>query len=253
LVKGRDFSPEFTTDVGNSILINQATVKEYNIEEPIGFKFHSRDKVYQVIGVVKDFFALSFHEQIMPMAIFASTKGRRLIAAKLPPDFSSATITEIEGIWKRIAGDVPFEYSFLDDVMSNNYDEDRRLGSLFTTFSLLTVFVACLGLFGLSAFSAERRTKEIGIRKALGASVSNIIRLLSKEIVILVGIAGVMALPIAYLVIRKWLETFAYRTEITLTLFLLSGLVVMAIALATVSYQSIRAARANPVESLRYE
>jgi putative ABC transport system permease protein len=137
--------------------------------------------------------------------------------------------------------------------MSDNYDEDRRLGSLFTVFSLLTVFVACLGLFGLSAFSAERRTKEIGIRKALGASVSNIIRLLSREIVILVMIAGVLALPVAYLVIIKWLETFAYRTEITLTLFLLSGLVVMAIALATVSYQSIRAARANPVESLRYE
>jgi putative ABC transport system permease protein len=253
LTRGRNFSQELTSDAGRSILINQAAVKEYNMEEPIGFKFYQGDKVYEVVGVVKDFYAHTFHQQLMPMALFASTHGRRLIAAKLPSGFSSAGITEIEGIWKRIAGDVPFEYSFLDDVMSDNYDEDRRLGSLFTVFSLLTVFVACLGLFGLSAFSAERRTKEIGIRKALGASVSNIIRLLSREIVILVMIAGVLALPVAYLVIIKWLETFAYRTEITLTLFLLSGLVVMAIALATVSYQSIRAARANPVESLRYE
>jgi putative ABC transport system permease protein len=137
--------------------------------------------------------------------------------------------------------------------MSDNYDNDRRLGMLFSVFSLLTVFVACLGLFGLSAFSAERRTKEIGIRKALGASVGNIVRLLSKEIVILVVIAGAVAFPVAYLVINRWLETFAYRTDITLTIFLLSGLVVLTIALATVSYQSIRAALANPVESLRYE
>jgi putative ABC transport system permease protein len=253
LVKGRDFTGEFMADAGNSILINQATAREYDIEEPIGFKFYLGDKAYEVVGVVKDFYSHSFHEQIMPMALFAATKDRRLIAAKLPPDFSSHTIAEIEGIWNRIVPEVSFEYSFLEDVMSENYRDDKRLGILFTIFSLLTVFVACLGLFGLAAFSAERRTKEIGIRKALGASVTGIIRLLCREIVVLVVIANAVAWPVAYLAIDRWLETFAYRTNITLTIFILSGLLVLFIALATVSYQSIKAALANPVDSLRYE
>ncbi len=253
LVKGRNFSSESSADAGKSILVNQKAVEEFQMDQPIGFKFHSRDKAYQVAGVVRDFHALPFHEQIMPMALFAATEKRRVIAAKLPPDFTSETIVQTENIWNRIVPEVPFEYSFLEDVMSESYDNDRRLGMLFSTFSLLTVFVACLGLFGLSAFSAERRTKEIGIRKALGASVANMVRLLSKEIVILVMIAGAVAFPVAYLAIDRWLETFAYRTDITLTLFLLSGLVVLIIALATVSYQSIKAALANPVDSLRYE
>ncbi|KPL05227.1 MAG: hypothetical protein AMJ73_01775 [candidate division Zixibacteria bacterium SM1_73] len=253
LVKGRNFSREFGADAGNSILINQVAVREFEIDEPIGFKFYLSDKEYQVIGVVRDFYFHSFHEQILPMALFAATKDRRLVAAKLPPDFTSQSITEVEKIWNRIVPEVPFEYSFLEDVMSKNYEDDRKLGTLFTTFSLLTVFVACLGLFGLAAFSAERRTKEIGIRKALGASVTGIVRLLCKEIVILVVIANAVAWPVAYLTIGRWLETFAYRTQITCTLFLLSGFLVLIIALATVSYQSIRAALANPVEALRYE
>jgi putative ABC transport system permease protein len=253
LVKGRNFSREFAADAGNSILINQVAVGEFEIDEPIGSKFYLGDKAYEVAGVVKDFHSHSFHEQIVPIALFAAEKDRRVIAAKLPPDFTSQTIAQTEKIWNRIVGEVPFEYSFLENVMSDNYEEDRKLGTLFTAFSLLTVFVACLGLFGLSAFSAERRTKEIGIRKALGASVANIVRLLSKEIVILVIIAGAIAFPVAYLAISRWLETFAYRTDITLTIFLLSGLVVLIIAVATVSYQSIKAALANPVDSLRYE
>jgi putative ABC transport system permease protein len=253
LVKGRNFSREFAADAGNSILINQVAVREFEIDEPIGFKFYLGDKEYRVVGVVKDFYFHSFHEEILPMALFAATKGRRLIAAKLLPDFTSQSIGEVEKIWNRIVPEVPFEYSFLEDVMSKNYEDDRKLGTLFTVFSFLTVFVACLGLFGLAAFSAERRTKEIGIRKALGASVTGIVRLLCKEIVILVVIANAIAWPIAYLAIGRWLETFAYRTQITCTLFLLSGFLVLIIALATVSYQSIRAALANPVDSLRYE
>ena len=256
LVKGRDFSREFAADVGNSILINQLAVQQFEIEEPIGFKLYLGDKpykAYEVVGVVKDFHSHSFHQEIMPMALFAVQRDRRIIAAKLSPDFTSQTIAETEKIWNRIVGEVPFEYSFLEDVMSENYRDDRKLGTLFTLFSFLTVFVACLGLFGLSAFSAERRTKEIGIRKALGASVANIVRLLSKEIVILVVVAGVIAFPVAYLAISRWLETFAYRADITWAIFAFSGLLVLVIALATVSYQSLRAALANPVDSLKYE
>ncbi|MFB0517207.1 MAG: FtsX-like permease family protein, partial [Candidatus Neomarinimicrobiota bacterium] len=253
LVEGRDLFRESAADAGNSILINQAAVRDFEIDEPIGFKFYLGEKAYQVVGVVGDFHSHSFHNRIPPLALFASTKDKRLIAAKLPPAYTSASISGIENIWNTVVSDVPFEYSFLEDVMSENYREERKLGTLFTTFSLLTVFVACLGLFGLSAFSAERRTKEIGIRKTLGASVINIVRLLSREILLLAVLANAVAWPLAYLTIDRWLETFAYRTDITLTIFLLSGLVVLIIALATVSYQSIKAALANPVDSLRYE
>jgi putative ABC transport system permease protein len=253
LVQGRNLPPESAADAENSILINQAAVRDFEIDEPIGFKFYLGEKAYQVVGVVNDFHSHSFHSRIPPLALLASTKDNRLIAAKLPPGFTSKSTGRIEGIFATVVPDVSFEYSFLEDVMGENYREERKLGTLFTVFSLLTVFVACLGLFGLSAFSAERRTKEIGIRKALGASVANIVRLLSKEIVILVVIAGAIAFPVAYLVISRWLETFAYRTDIPVTIFLLSGLAVLIIALVTVSYQSIRAALANPVDSLRNE
>jgi putative ABC transport system permease protein len=253
LIEGRNFSGEFAADAGNSILINQAAVKQLELKEPIGSKLNIRDKVYQVVGVVKDFHFHSFHMQIMPMALFASASGRRLIAVKLPTDFTSQTIAEIEKIWERIVPDVTFEYSFLEDTVGKNYRDDRKLGTLFGIFSLLTVFVACLGLFALAAFNAERRTKEIGIRKTLGASVAGILSLLCREIVILVAVANAVAWPVAYLVINRWLETFAYRTRISMTLFLFSGILVLLIALATIAYQSARAALANPVESLRYE
>jgi putative ABC transport system permease protein len=253
LVKGRDLLRESAADAGNSILINQAAVREFEIGEPIGFKFYLGEEEYQVVGVVEDFHSHSFHNHIPSLALFASSKERRLVAAKLPANYTSESITGIGKIWNAVVPDAPFEYSFLEDVMSDNYEEDRKLGTLFSTFSLLTVFVACLGLFGLAAFSAERRTKEIGIRKALGASLTGIVRLLCKEIAILVAMANAVAWPVAYLTIRRWLETFAYRTEITLTVFIISGFLVLVIALATVSYQSIKAALANPVDSLRYE
>ncbi len=253
LVEGRDLFRESAADAGNSILINQAAVRDFEIDEPIGFKFYLGEKAYQVVGVVCDFHSHSFHNRIPPLAMFASTEAKRLIVAKLPPAYTSASISGIENIWGTIVPEAPLEYSFLEDVMSENYKSEWKVGTLFTIFSLLTVFVACLGLFGLSAFSAERRTKEIGIRKALGASVANIVRLLSKEIVILVVIAGAVAFPLAYLVISRWLETFAYRADIGWTIFALSGLVVLGIALVTVIYQSAKAALANPVDSLRYE
>ncbi len=253
LAEGRDLFRESAADAGNSILINQAAVRDFEIDEPIGFKFYLGEKAYQVVGVVCDFHSHSFHNRIPPLALFASTDAKRLIVAKLPPAYTSASISGIENVWGTIVPEAPLEYSFLEDVMSENYKSEWKVGTLFTIFSLLTVFVACLGLFGLSAFSAERRTKEIGIRKALGASVANIVRLLSKEIVILVVIAGAVAFPLAYLVISRWLETFAYRADIGWTIFALSGLVVLGIALVTVIYQSAKAALANPVDSLRYE
>jgi putative ABC transport system permease protein len=253
LVEGRDLFRESAADAGNSILINQAAVRDFEIDEPIGFKFYAGEKAYQVVGVVSDFHSHSFHNRIPPLAMFASTEAKRLIVAKLPPAYTSASISGIENIWGTIVPEVPLEYSFLEDVMSENYKTDRKLGTLFTIFSLLTVFVACLGLFGLATFSAERRTKEIGIRKALGASAAGIVRLLCREIVILVIIANAAAWPLAYLAIRRWLETFAYRVDIGWTIFALSGLVVLVIALATVIYQSAKAALANPVDSLRYE
>lgn len=253
LVEGRNFSGEFAADAANSILINQAAVEQLELKEPTGSKLYVRDKAYQVVGVVRNFHSHSFHMQIMPMALFAAGSDRRLIAVKLPPDFTSQTIAGVKKTWNHIVPGVPFKYLFLEDAIGKNYHDDRKLGTLFGIFSLLTVFLACLGLFGLAAFNAERRTKEIGIRKTLGASVAGILRLLCKEIVVLVAIANAVAWPVAYLVINRWLETFAYRTRITITLFLFSGILVLLIALTTIAYQSAKAALANPVESLRYE
>jgi putative ABC transport system permease protein len=253
LIEGRNFSGKFAADVGNSVLINQTATEQLETGEPIGSKLYIRDKVYQVVGVVKDFHSHSFHMQIMPMVLFASADYRRVIAVKLPPDFTSQTIAEVEKVWNRIVPEAKLEYSFLEDTVGKNYRDDKKLGTLFGIFSLLTVFVACLGLFALAAFNAERRTKEIGIRKTLGASVAGILGLLCREIMILVAIANAVAWPLAYLVINRWLETFAYRTRITITLFLFSGILVLLIALVTIAYQSARAARANPVDSLRYE
>jgi putative ABC transport system permease protein len=253
LMEGRNFSAESAADVSGSVLINQAAVKQLETSQPIGSKLYIRDKVCQVVGVVRDFHSHSFHMQIMPMALFAAASERRLIAVKLPPDYTSQTIAEVEKIWNRIVPGASFEYSFLEDAVGKNYHDDRKLGALFGIFSLLTVFLACLGLFALAAFNAERRTKEIGIRKTLGASVAGILGLLCKEMVVLVAIANTIAWPVAYLVINRWLETFAYRTQITVTWFLLSGIMVLFIALAAIGYQSVKAALANPVDSLRYE
>ena len=202
--------------------------------------------------MVKDFHFQSLREAIRPLGLFI---GRNLnyLAVRIQPDDVSGTLAAFETQWKTFAPDQPFTYSFLDRDVDALYQADQRTGSLFGTFALLAIVIACLGLFGLAAFTAEQRTKEIGVRKVLGASVAGIVLLLSKEFTKLVGIAFVVAAPLAYFGREWWLQRFAFQVEISWWIFLAAGVAALAIAWLTVSYQSIRAALTNPVEALRYE
>jgi putative ABC transport system permease protein len=204
-----------------------------------------------VIGVVQDFHFMPLHRAIGPLVITPGFFG--YAAIKVRAQNLAATLAFIEATWKEIEPDKSFIYSFLDDILNQNYETEDRLSQLTTYFSGLAIFIACLGLLGLVSFAAARRTKEIGIRKVLGATVANLVRLLSQEFLKLVLIANVLAWPIAYVAMSIWLENFAYRITPSGWTFLIAGAAAVVIALLTVSYQAIRAALANPVEALRYE
>ncbi|MEX1054586.1 MAG: FtsX-like permease family protein, partial [Rhodothermales bacterium] len=177
----------------------------------------------------------------------------RMILLRLSGRELSSTLGFLEDQWKAVAGDVPFSYQFLDDAFDELYRTEQRLSQVFAAFAGIAIFISCLGLFGMFTFAAEQRTKEIGIRKVMGASVRQIVRLLSKDFVLLIGIALVPAIPVAYFVMSRWLENFAYHIELTGGVFLIAGLTSLAIAVATVGYQAVKAAMADPVKSLRYE
>jgi len=205
--------------------------------------------------VIKDFHFQSLHEEIRPLAFhwmgpdgFGKTVSVRFRTTNIP-----VLLKSIEKTWKRLAKGQAFEYEFFDERFAANYNSEQNTARLLTAFSLLAIAIACLGLLGLATFATQQRTKEIGIRKVLGASVLNLSRLLSNEFLKLVLLANLIAWPLAYFVMNRWLRDFAYRTSLDIRLFLLSGVLALIIAMLTVSYQSIRAARANPVNSLRNE
>ncbi len=259
LVDGRFFSRDFSTD-STAIILNEAAVKEFGltVEEAVGKRLVSpgfgedEAQFISIIGVMKDFHFQSLHDAIRPLGVFI---GRTLpyLAVRVRPDDIPGTLARLETAWQAFAPDQPFTYSFLDSDVDALYQADQRQGSLFGIFALWAIVIACLGLFGLAAFTAEQRTKEIGVRKVLGATVPGIIVLLSKEFTKLVGIAFVVAAPLAYLFIDRWLQDFAFRVDISWWIFLMAGLAALVIAWLTVSYQSIRAALTNPVDALRYE
>jgi hypothetical protein len=253
LVAGRSFSRAHGTD-STAFIINEAMARKMGWREPLG-KIIINPGAFKgpVIGVVKDFHYESLHKEIQPAVLNLSHDGIRFIAARIAPAQVEATMADLRNIWQRFAPEQPFEYSFLDADFDKLYRADQRTGKISATFSALSVFIACLGLFGLASFSSEQRTKEIGVRKVLGASVGKIIILLSKEFTQLVLLAFVLASAPAYFFMNKWLQAFAYRTELGPEIFLLAGTAALAIALLTVSYQSVKAALANPVEALRYE
>jgi putative ABC transport system permease protein len=253
MVEGRYFTVELAAQDKYAIVINEAALKTYGIDNPLGFKFYGQKREYNVIGVVKDFHNISLKNNIPPLALLINPNELRRLAVKLPAENQSVTMASIEKIWKRVLPDQPISFQFLEDLLKKDYEGEHKAASLFTVFSILAIVIACLGLFGLAAFMAEKRTKEIGIRKVLGASISNIVQLMSKEVLILIVIANVIAIPIAYYIGNKWLQSFAYRIQLGWTIFALSGVMVMAIALLTVSSQALKAALANPVDSLRYE
>jgi putative ABC transport system permease protein len=259
IAEGRGFAKEFADS--SSVILNEAAVQLLGLSDPVGKTIvypGGGNTKYRVIGVMKDFNFWSLYSPILPFALFhASSKSYTIpesyVVVRVRPDDLSDTIRLLESEWKSFASATPFEYTFLDDNLEAEYRSAYRLGEVFLIFSALTILIACIGLFGLAAFATERRTKEIGIRKVLGASVSGIVALLSREFAKLVLVANVIAWPVAYYVMNNWLQDFAYRIEIGWWVFALAGGMTLLIALLTVSFQTLKAALANPVEALRYE
>ena len=267
LLAGRNFSKEYSSDLQDgrdqnstrSIIINEEAVRRFGWKDPTGKRviqvYGDQRIYYTVIGVIKDFHFSSLRNPIKPMNFFLSMTSRRYVSIKVLSQDISGTLKFIEETWKKLAPESPFEYFFLDTVFERRYRSEERLQRLFGYFSVLAIFIACMGLFGLASFAAEQRTKEIGIRKVLGASETSLIFLLSKEFTILVLIANLAAWPLAYLFMRNWLQGFAYRINLNshLGLFLLAAVAALLIAWLTVSFHAIKAALVNPIDSLRYE
>jgi putative ABC transport system permease protein len=254
--EGRYFSTDFPSDT-LAIVLNEAAVRELNFDTVIGQELLYNDgsstgiKRLKVIGVMKDFNFESFKAQVRPMGILYAQNSNSLLIRY--EGNASALVEKVESLWKEHASNEPFEFTFMDESFDELFRAEQRMGTIFTIFAGLAIFVACLGLFALAAFTAEQRTKEIGIRKVLGASVSNLAVLLSREFTILVLIAFLPAAAFGWYVSNQWLEGFAYRISVSPLILLLSGIVAILVAMITVSFQSIKAATSNPVDSLRYE
>jgi putative ABC transport system permease protein len=251
--KGRDFSKDFTTDT-MAVVINEAAVKFMNIKEPVGTVIDNGRNKYTIIGVVKDMLMESPYEPVRQALYFLSYKYVDWIHIKLNPAKPvRSSLAEVEAVFKKLVPSAPFDYQFADEAFGKKFRNEERLSSLTAFFAILAIFISCLGLFGLASFVAEQRTKEIGIRKVVGASVFNLWRLLSAEFVILVIISCIIAVPVAYYYMHGWLQNYKYRTDITWYVFAMAIGGALAITLATVSFQAIKAALANPIKSLRTE
>jgi putative ABC transport system permease protein len=268
IVEGRNFSKKFSSDPYTSVIINQTAAKKYGWDNPIGkiIQTHDRDKTEEidyvdrtVIGVVKDFHISPLTSEIQPAYIGNEMDcpydyGKiHALATRIRPGDTRATLDKMEEIWKDTFADKPFNYYFLDEDFAEQFYRIERSRNIISYFTFLAIFIACLGLFGMVAYAAESRTKEIGIRKTLGSSVTQIMALLSKELVALVLVANVIAYPIAWVAISQWLKEFPYRIDMNLYTFLWSTLLALVISLLTISYQSLKAATANPVDALKYE
>jgi len=253
IIEGRSFSDKFPTDATGAVIVNQEAVKIMRMDSPIGERLTKGDKQYKIIGVVKNYHFRSLHHKIEPMILIYRDDPGPVLAAKLRSDNISKTINYIENLWEKFEPGYPVIYIFVDELLNDWYTSEKRIETIFRYFSCLAIIIACLGLFGLSSFISEQRVKEIGIRKALGASVANIVVLLTKEFTKWVLAANVLSWPLAYFAMQHWLQNFAFRTSIGLGTFILAGVLALVIALLTVGYQAVKVAIANPVDALRYE
>ena len=257
LVAGRNFSPSFSTD-SSAVLINETAAQTYGWgKNAVGHTISSPDpqgqlSTFRVIGVVQDFHFRSLHERIAPLAMTLRYNAGSVVVKAKTKDMAGL-LASVKAQWAAFKSEEPFRYSFLDESYQASYEAELKTGQILGLFAGLTIFVACLGLFGLAMFTAEQRTKEIGVRKVLGASVPSIVGLLSKDFLKPVLIAIVLASPVAWYAMNKWLQDFAYKITIEWWVFALAGLLAIGIALLTVSFQSVKAALMNPVKSLRSE
>ncbi len=256
IAAGRPFSRQFMTDTTHAMILNEAAVKMFGYTSPeqaIGKKFSQWGREGAIIGVVKDFHFRSLQEVIKPLSIRIEPRGCNLLSVNIDGHHLPATIAAIESKWKELLPDKPFSYFFLDEFFDKQYRAEDRFGKLFLYFAALAIFISCLGLMGLASYSTVQRTKEIGIRKVVGASVGQIVYLLSRDFLQLVLLAFVVSAPIAWWLIRDWLKGFAYRIPIYWWIFAIAGLLAALIAVATVSFQAVKAALVNPANSLRSE
>jgi putative ABC transport system permease protein len=262
LKEGRNFSPEFLSD-STAIVLNEAAVKRFGFADPVGKKIvtysfepgaieNNKTRTFTVIGVVKDFHFESLKQNITPLGLYLG-KSNWMMSFRFASANTQDVISTLEQTWKKLAPGQPFQYTFLDDAFGKMYSSEQRLGKIFGIFAGLAILIASLGLFALSAFTAEQRTKEIGIRKVLGASVSSIIVLLSKEFGKLIIIAFVLATPLSWYAVNWWLENYTYKVEVGIFVYILAGLSAFIVAWVTMGYQSVKAATSNPVTSLRSE
>ena len=261
IIEGRNFSRDFSLDRNQSVIINETAAKKYGWEKAVGKTIqvirgsgaNTRIIEKTVIGVVKDFHMVSMHKKIVPVCIRNESSPLNYIFIRTRPGDIVNAMGFIREKWKTVDPNRPFEYLFLDENFDRQYKADERLSEIFACFTLLSIFIACLGLFGLASFTTSQRTKEIGIRKVMGASVSGIVLLLSKNFLKWLILANIIAWPVSYYFMQQWLQNFAYRTSINIAFFIFAGILTLIIAVITISFQSVKAAKTNPVNSLKYE
>jgi putative ABC transport system permease protein len=260
LAAGRFFSREVPTDAMSAVVINERAAREMGLSDPVGKRLHKEfggaqeGEFVTIIGVLKDFHFASLHHEILPMLLRPlSPPEWALTSVKIRSENVPQTLFLIEKTWKKFSGGQPFQYSFLDQDFGALYDSEQRAGKIFLAFSVLTILVACLGLYGLVSFAAEQRMREIGIRKTFGASPASLAGLLSREVIILVGLSAVIASPPALYFAEMWLRNFAFRISVHPLMFIATGASVLTVAVLSVAFRALRAAAANPVDTLRYE
>jgi putative ABC transport system permease protein len=255
LLAGRNFSKDFPTDK-NAAILNDKALAQMGFKDPqdaIGKKISNWEDTLTVIGVVQNFHHMGLQRPIDPQLISLRPNAREAYSIKLQTKDLQNTIAAVKTAWTKYFPNDPFNYFFLDDEFNAQYQSDQRFGEMFTLFSFLAILIACFGLIGLSAYNILQRTKEIGVRKVLGASVRNVVFILSKDFLALVIISFVIATPVAWFIMHNWLQDYAFRVDISWWAFGIAGVTAFAIALSTLSFQAIKAALANPVKSLRSE
>jgi ABC-type antimicrobial peptide transport system permease subunit len=254
LVEGRAFSKEFQSDKTAAFILNEKAAEYIGKESVVGEAFGFYGRRGRIIGVVENFHFDNFYNEIKPLVLmYEAPSSNNFLIAKISGDNISKNVAVMEKAWNKTVPFYPFELNFLDDEFNSLYRSEKRMGKLFFSFTFLSVFIASLGLFGLVSFMASQKTKEIGIRRVVGASVADIVKILTKEFVLLVGVANLIAWPAAYYFMGKWLDNFVFRTHIQMWMFLYAAVIAFIIAFLSVSYKTIKAATANPVDSLRYE
>ena len=256
IVAGRGFDRGFQSDTTHSMVLNEAAVKMFGYSSPqqaVGRRFKQWGREGTIIGVMKDFHYHGLQQEIKPLSMRIEPGGAQLVCINVSPANLPKTIADIGGKWKTLLPTKPFSYFFMNEYFDRQYRGEERFGKLFLNFAFLAIFISCLGLLGLASYSTIQRTREIGIRKVMGASVANIVNLLSKDFLLLVILSFFIAAPVAWWFMHHWLKDFAYRTPIDWWIFIVACGLALLIAMATISFQAIRSAVANPVKSLKAE